>query len=548
MGLKSLKKAYENYISSCFTIARRVAMTGGGLYILVAYGSQNIILSGNPDFTYFYLVLKKYSHFAFESATLPLEGPQELFFNQPIQLRAKIQRIGDLLSDLYFTFTLPDIYSKYFDPNLPGSTQNRSQYEFQWVRYIGAQIIQDASFFVGGTLVQQFDSDYIIATAFTDQDETQYNKWQQLIGDIPELYDPANGQYSGGVANTVLRSTGLYPNVYPNGGVAIQTNAPSIPTREITLPLGFWFSQSPSLSLPLIALQYHECEVQLTLRPIQDLYTVLDISGYRVRPENTVSASTLQQQRGNINYSTDLESGIYIKSFLTDIGYAIPSLNTWPLNPRLQATYIYLTDDERRTFATKPLNYIVRQISKYSYTNITARQFYDLYTHNPVPRIIVVPRRSDSLTNLNAWTNYTNWLHSSAPFIPPSSVIGGVGCSGILVAGLQQDIIRQIRILCDGNEIQEAKPLQYFKELSSWKYAAGLFPPGLAIYSFALDTSKWMKPSGSLNTSRVKNFQIDLDVWPLIPNNNYTYNFAIYVESLNFFVVEGGMGGMKYAT
>ena len=105
-------------------------MTGGGLYILVAYGSQNRILSGNPDFTYFYMVMKKYSHFAFESITIPLEGPQELFFNQPIQLRAKIKRIGDLLSDLYFTFTLPDIYSKFFNPNIPGPKLNRSQYEF----------------------------------------------------------------------------------------------------------------------------------------------------------------------------------------------------------------------------------------------------------------------------------------------------------------------------------------------------------------------------------------------------------------------------------
>ena len=523
-------------------------MTGGGLYILVAYGSQNVILSGNPDFTYFYFVLKKYSHFSFESITIPLEGPQELSFDQTIQLRAKIKRVGDLLSDLYFTFTLPDIFSKYFDPNLPGSTQGRSQYEFQWVRYIGAQIIRDASFFVGGTVVQQIDSDYIIATAFTDQDETQYNKWQELIGDIPELYDPANGQYSGGVGNSINRSKGFYPNVYPDNSVTTQNNFPSIPTREITLPLSFWFSQSPSLSLPLIALQYHECEVQLTLRPIQDLYTVKDASGFRVRPKNTVVASTLQQRTGNVTFKASTDDGVYIKQFLTDIGYTVPSINTWPLNPRLQATHIYVTDNERKTFASKPLNYIVRQITKYSYTNVTSRQFFDLYTHNPVPRLIIIPRRTDSINNLNAWTNYTNWWsYPSAPFIAPSST-PQIGCSGTIVPAMQQDIIRQIRILCDGNEIQEAKALQYFKELSSWKYATGVFPPGLAIYSFALDTSKWMKPSGTLNTSRVKNFQLDIDLWPLAQDSNYMIDFLVYVESLNFFVVEGGMGGMKYAS
>lgn len=240
-------------------------MAGGGLYILVAYGSQNVILSGNPDFTYFYMILKKYSHFSFESVELPLEGPQELFFDEPIQLRAKIQRIGDLLSDLYFTFSLPDIYSKYFNPTLAGPTFSRSQYQFQWARYIGAQIIQRAVFLIGGTQVQEFNSDYIIATAFTDQDETQYNKWQQLVGDIPEIYDPANGKYSGAVGASLTRTRGLYPSVYQNQDPAIQvqTNFPSIPGRDITLPLSFWFSQNPALALPLISLQYHECEVQI---------------------------------------------------------------------------------------------------------------------------------------------------------------------------------------------------------------------------------------------------------------------------------------------
>ena len=421
-------------------------MAGGGLYILVAYGSQNVILSGNPDFTYFYFVLKKYSHFAFESVTIPLEGPQELFFNQPIQLRAKIQRVGDLLTDLYLTFSLPDIYSKYFNPAIAGPRQGRSQYQFQWARYIGAQIIQDASFLVGGTLVQQFDSDYIIATALTDQDETEYNKWQTLVGDIPDLYNPANGQYSGGVGAAGVRTAGIYPNVYPDPSVSgVQNNFPSIPGRDITVPLSFWFTQSPSLALPLVALQYHECEIQLTLRPIQDLYTILDPSGYRVRPESTVVATTKQLRTGNVGYKSNTEDGMYIRQYLTDVGYTVPTLNTWPLNPRIQTTQVFLTDDERRTFATKPLQYIVRQVTQYAFPGVNSRQLFELYTHNPVPRLIIVPRRSDSMQYLNNWTNYTNWwAYPNAPFIPTASAIPTGGSSGLNAAATQRDIIRQM--------------------------------------------------------------------------------------------------------
>jgi len=135
-----------------------------------------------------------------------------------------------------------------------------------------------------------------------------------------------------------------------------------------------------------------------------------------------------------------------------------------------------------------------------------------------------------------------------APFVPSNSTSITYGTSGVNSQGIQQDIIRDIRIVCDGNEIQEVKPLQYFRELTSWKNTTGVFPPGLAVYSFALDSSRWTKPSGTLNTSRVRKFQVDIGVNDLPANTNYMFEYVIYVETLNYFVVESGMGGMKYAT
>ena len=51
--------------------------------------SQNVLLSGNPDFTYFYKTYKKYAHFAEESVTQSMDGPQDLSYDQPIQVRLK---------------------------------------------------------------------------------------------------------------------------------------------------------------------------------------------------------------------------------------------------------------------------------------------------------------------------------------------------------------------------------------------------------------------------------------------------------------------------
>jgi len=126
-------------------------MPGGGLFSLVAYGAQNVILSGNPDFTYFYKTYKKYAHFAEESVSFSMDGPQDLSYDQPIQVRFKLQRVADLVRDLYFVFNLPDIFCKYL--TLPQGQRN-SQYNFAWANYIGCHILQNVGFYIGGQKIR----------------------------------------------------------------------------------------------------------------------------------------------------------------------------------------------------------------------------------------------------------------------------------------------------------------------------------------------------------------------------------------------------------
>ena len=88
-------------------------MPGGGLFALVSYGTQNVILNSNPDITFFYKTFRKYSHFSEESVTIAMNGPNEVAATTPVQVRLKLQRIAELVRDLYFVFRIPDIYSKY---------------------------------------------------------------------------------------------------------------------------------------------------------------------------------------------------------------------------------------------------------------------------------------------------------------------------------------------------------------------------------------------------------------------------------------------------
>jgi hypothetical protein len=526
-------------------------MPGGGLFSLVAYGAQNVLLSGNPDFTYFYKTYKKYAHFAEESVTFAMDGPQDLSYDQPIQVRFKIQRIADLVRDMYFVFNLPDIYCKYIE-DLQAANRT-AQYNFSWTKFIGCNIIQNIGMFIGGQKIQEFNGDYMINKAHTDLLGTEYIKWQRLVGNIPELYDPAKGLYAGG-------STGTgYPLVFNNNGPSPAStttppniNRPSIAGQRIQVPLPFWFSETTFESLPLIALQYHECEIQITLRPINQLYTILDANGYQVAPGYQYNASPVPLQPQNVYYTSVSDiSDITINNFLTDIGTPKPLLNTWPLEPRIQLTYVYLTDDERTQFSSEPLQYLVRQVTSYDFEGLTVRQFVELDTHNPIERIFIVPRRSDSIQYRNQIDNYTNWVN---PLKPPFIPAGGgwppnvnlSEATGVQVLNGQRSILRTLAILGDGNLLQEEKPISYYNQVAPWKYAKGNPDPELVIYPFGL-TSPSGQPDGSVNSSRIRVFQLDLNVYPLPPNTFYTYNMAVYVESLNWVSISGGMGGLKYA-
>jgi Major capsid protein N-terminus/Large eukaryotic DNA virus major capsid protein len=511
-------------------------MTGGGLYVLISYGTQNVIMSGNPQMTYYYKIFRRYSHFSMENVSIALDGPNLLSVDNQIQLTAKIQRIGDLMSDMFFSFTIPDIYSKYVKPTgLP--TDRNKQYEFQWVKALGAAIINSVEFFIGGQSIQRFDGTYLYSKAQLEYDTVTYEKWSILVGNTNELNNPSTGAFQ---ANSTFGPA--YPTVVPQATTGQQQNRPSIPGQTIHVPLNFWFTDSTFQALPLIALQYQDCNVVITLNPVQSLYTILDPSGNRVAPNYT----TASVNQNNPSYTVTKEQTASIQNFLTDIGYTNP-LTTWPLNPMLQCTFVYLSDEERITFASRPLTYVLPQLRIIPLGPVTqTSQTFDLEVTNPISRLIFITRRSD-WKQRNDFTNFTNWY--SYPFAPSNTgvlVTTETPSSGVLITNSQKDIIKSARVLVNGNEIQEVKPTDFLTKIYPFRYTTGSANAEIPIYTWAITSSK-TQPSGSLNASRITNFQLEANFYNLPSNSNYVYNFDLYVESINFLVIVSGSGSTKYA-
>jgi hypothetical protein len=521
--------------------------------------------------TYFAKAFLRHTHFSSEPIQVPLTGPNSLQMDSPILLTAKVPRNADLIRDMVLRINLPEIYSKVYQN--PDGSLIRAPYEFQWVRQIGVRMIQSLVVTIGGSKIQEFTDEWIAARALLDQTNTQYAKWSWMVGDVPELFDPANGIYAD--------PSGKYPNVVNWTTAAQQTNAPSIPARELRVPLGLWFSDAISEALPLVALQFHEVEVQLTLRPIRDLYTLLDPSGVRLRygldsipyvPSDQYTGiwnpslyGPLPPTLNNLTRSSSDPSGA-LRYFVTDFGTVPPAYDGWPHNASLETTYIYLTDEERRRVAGSPLQYLVRQVQPFYFDSISSRDLYQLDVHNLVSRLVWMIRRNDATTLRNDWTNLTNWMFpmgAARPFPTPltgQTVPAGVGRSGLYLPGLQRSILTRARIVGNGNEIFALLNEPYFSEYQSWRTQQGngvpyslnglntqttLYP--IYTYSFALNGSDAVQPSGTINTSRFNTFQLDLDVAPIPTGSFYQYQMVIFAETYNFAEFRSGMAGLKYA-
>ena len=196
---------------------------GGGLMQLVAYGAQDIYLTGNPQITFFKVVYRRHTNFAVESIEQTFNGQAD--FGK--RVTATISRNGDLIQQMYLEVVLP-----YY-----ASASSTS-----WVYGIGNAMIKQAEIEIGGQLIDR-----------------QYGEWMNIW---TELTVPA-GKRRG------------YDNMVGNdlNGTLVSTSTNYQNDVRLYVPLQFWFNRNPGLALPLIALQYHEVKLNLELNSVGSLTT-----------------------------------------------------------------------------------------------------------------------------------------------------------------------------------------------------------------------------------------------------------------------------------
>jgi len=550
-------------------------MPGGGQIGIVAFGNQNRTFNGNPEMTYFYKVFKRYTHFSQENISITLDGPNIMMMDTPIKLRAKIPRHADLLTDLTFVFDLPETYSKLLPP-APGqlNTDISGTPSFRWIHMLGPMMIDTLSIYVGGSQIQTFPGEWIVIRAAADMDADRFLKWRNLVGDTPEINNPEWGAF--GKSPSYPFQKGEYPhNVMDPSG---NNTAPSVPGREIRVPLPLWFSESWGRALPLVALQLHEVEVQIQLRTLREIYRIMDNTfqadpvrygrnllynpAYPITQDLSVPAPPYNNLTLQANYNSwfDVSGQLSLRNFYTQAGDTVPRQDGFIMNARLEGNYVYLTQKEQVVFAERELTHVVHQVQNFSFPAITTRTRLDLDVHGLLHRIVFFGRRSDAIESRNDYINLSNWKNlNQAPYwpLPPSAPVPN---SGLLISYAQRDILRSARLLLAGNELQEEKLAKFFEVQVPYMTTKGSGASGLngglkpddimgPLYqmTFALNASDHLQPSGTLNTSRIREVQLEVQPWDLDPYSPFAYDFTVYCETINTVKFTNGMGGLGFA-
>jgi len=183
---------------------------GGGLLQLVAYGAQDVYLTGNPQITFFKVVYRRHTNFA-------IEAIQQTFNGNPgygNTVNCQISRNGDLINRMYLQVEVP--------PTTAGTDT--------YVNYLGLRLLKSVVIEIGGQQIDKHYSDWMYI----------WNELSLPVGKRHAYNKMVGAEYSDttGVSGTSTTTT-LY------------------------VPLEFWFCRNVGLALPLIALQYHEVKVKI---------------------------------------------------------------------------------------------------------------------------------------------------------------------------------------------------------------------------------------------------------------------------------------------
>ena len=394
---------------------------------LSALGAENLYFTGNPQMSFFKFVYKRFTNFSMEDIPVYAESTNDsLSFSKTTKFRFKLPRNADLVSKMYLRLNLPRIVSSKED-------------QFYWIQSVGTHLLDFAELYVGGYKIETIRGDLLYLQNQLYRSKSQKELFDALVGNKPHMNVESHGQYEYvGHSSQSTDSSDL-------SGIqtlAKEYNTPSFIREQVLyIPLNYWFTKNYGLSLPLIALQYHQVELEVQFRPVQELYTIMKPDktyyyytkaptvndwakdyGSSVTPLNKIKKIRKDQSvAGNVAvYKSRVRSAPtaaepiskYLVSSVAGFENSEPS---WNLRLELMVKYIFLDSDERKLFSKQEHTFLVEQnrvFEEYGLLESANIKFSDLF--HPCKNIIFTIQRND-VAETNSFHNF-----STLPQIGPN--------------------------------------------------------------------------------------------------------------------------------
>ena len=284
---------------------------GGGLLQLVAYGAQDVYLTGNPQITFFKVAYRRHTNFAIEAIEQTFNGSAN-FGNR---VTCQITRNGDLINRVY-------LRAKFTNNSSNASTDTSENNGFALVPYFGLKLLKTIELEIGG---QRIDK--------------HYAEWLYIWNELSLPAGKRDGYY------LMVGGDKYNHSIYLGAQQSYAVN----------VPLEFWFCRNVGLALPLIALQYHEVKISIEF-------------------ENAVNIVDKSNNYCDKAFKLPLKNGTFstVGSKNSDFGGALANLTLNDVS--LWVDYIFLDTDERRRFAQLSHEYLIEQLQFTGSDSITGNQ------------------------------------------------------------------------------------------------------------------------------------------------------------------------------
>ena len=327
---------------------------GGGLLQLVAYGAQDVYLTGNPQITFFKVAYRRHTNFALEAIEQTFNGSTTL----GSRVTCQITRNGDLINRVYFVGTITNT-------NLVNGTTTDVNNAIALVPYFGLKLLKTIELEIGGQRIDKHYSEWLYIWNELSLPEGKRDGYKLMVG---------GDKYNRSIILEAQQSYSVY------------------------VPLEFWFCRNVGLALPLIALQYHEVKINIEFESSSNMVdnddNYSDKAGLLTGSNGSTSISGFKKNNELLGFTTSITLS----------------------NAALWVDYIFLDTDERRRFAQLSHEYLIEQLqftgtdTVSGSSSTTSLKSIRMNFNHPCKELIWVIRPDAATTGLVAapyWNNFS---------------------------------------------------------------------------------------------------------------------------------------------